>query len=139
MFSFHSRYVVGILVLGFSLLALPRLGHPQAFCPSHSEGWQPVAYQELTLDAVTPRGLDISALATLPHGIAMALVSVEGATIRFVWITTTPTPSGTIGHELAPGERFFLCGRAMIESWRGIRTSQGSGNATVRVTLFQPS
>ena len=136
MFSFHSRHVIVFLVLGLSLLAFPRLGHSQSFCPSHSEGWQPVAYQELTLDAVTPRGLDISPLATLPHGIAMALVSVEGATIRFAWTTT---PSGTTGHELAPGERFFLCGRAMIETWRGIRTSQGSGNAIVRVTLFQPS
>lgn len=123
------------VVLMIGLCLWPQLSRGQSFCSSQSQGWRPVAYQHLTIDAVTPQSLDLRALPAAATNLAMALVSVEDATIRFGF---TVAPTATDGHEIAPGERFFLCGRAMLEQWKAIRTSQGSANAQVRISLFAP-
>ena len=121
-------------VLFVSLLS-PCWSYAQVYCPAGPQGWRPVSYAEKTVDNLTPMSIDISQLPAAPTNLAMALVSTEDATVRFVF---SGVPTSTKGHELAPGTDFFLCGRAMIEAFRAIRTSTGSQNALVHISLFLP-
>jgi hypothetical protein len=123
-----------LLLLGV-LVLLPRVSLAQIYCPTGPEGWRPVAYQAWTVGTGTPRGIDVAQLPPSATNLAMALVSVEAATIRFAFATP---PTSDDGHELAPGERLVLCGWGMLTMFRAIRTSQGSANAQVRISLFQP-
>src|SRR5262245_32165010 len=102
-------------------------------CLSGGQAFRPVDFQEFVINNTTAVGIDTSKLPEAATNIAMAYVSVEDATIRFRF---SGLPTQTSGHELAPGANHILCGRPVIESFRAIRTSTGSGNAIMRVTLF---
>lgn len=126
----------GLLVVGL-LLGNVAPSAAQVYCPAGTQGWRPVAYEVLTVDNLTVQRLDLSALPPSATNLAMALISVEDATVRFTFAGAERL-SADNGHELAPGERFFLCGRVMLEQFSVIRTSQGSANARLRISLFHP-
>lgn len=133
---FARRHVLAcVLLLLFWMFCAPGDSIAQSYCPTGGQGWKPVNMQAITVDALTAKGIDVSALPASPTNLAMALVSTENATIRF---TFSGAPTGTSGHELAPGNNFFICGRVMIEAFQAIRTSTGSQNALVHISLFQP-
>lgn len=103
-------------------------------CYSGDRGFRVVDYQEFTVNNLTPVSIDVSKLpAAGTTEIAMAYVSVEDATIRFRF---SGVPTQTSGHEIAQGSSYVVCGRSVIASFLAIRTSTGSGNAIMRVTLF---
>jgi hypothetical protein len=105
----------------------------QQTCLSGGQPFRPVDYQELTVTNTTAIALDTAKLPAATTNIAMALVSVEDATIR---VRFNGLPTATSGHEVAAGTTTVLCGRLLIEGFRAIRTSSGAGNAVLRVTLF---
>lgn len=127
------RLFLAALLLG-SLCGV-RDSAAQAYCPAGGAGWQSVSYVTLTVDALTPARIDLSTLPPAPTNLAMALLTVENATLRFRFFGA---PTADNGHELAPGAHFFICGRTLIEQFQAIRTSTGSQNALVHISLFQP-
>ena len=126
------RLIGGLLLLLSSLCWVSAV-HGQA-CIVAGQSFVAVSYQEYTV-STTALGLDLSGMLPAATSMAQALVTVEAATIRF---TFTGEPTGTSGHELLPGNHFFICGRAMMASFRAIRSSQGSQDALMRVSISQP-
>jgi hypothetical protein len=127
-----SRVLLLLLVLWLSSVVPD--SHAQAPCQAEGKAWRPVDYQEFTVTNLTPVGIDTAQLpAPGTTDIAMAYISIEEATIRFRF---SGLPSDTSGHEVAAGTSTILCGRRIIASFRAIRTSSGSSNAIMRVTLF---
>jgi hypothetical protein len=125
---------VFLLLLGLCLWCWVPQSVAQQTCRSEGKGFRAIDFQEFTVTNTVPVSIDMAKLpAQGTTDIAMAYISVEDATIRFRF---AGVPSQTSGHEIAAGASTVLCGRSVIETFRAIRTSSGSGNAIVRITLF---
>lgn len=131
----RQRACLWLVALLLALLGGPWPSAAQSLCPSPTGGWTPLSFQTLTVSAVAVAQIDVSTLPQSLSNIAMALLTVENATLRFRF---DADPTDTAGHELAAGVNFVLCGRQLITAWRGIRTSTGQANALVRISLFAP-
>ena len=61
-----------------------------------------------------------------------AVITCEGDQIRFRYDGTAPT--STVGHILNPGDKLILEGRSNILSFRAIRSSAATADATLAIT-----
>lgn len=83
----------------------------------------PLGYQQIT-------SLSTSTALTVPAGATMALISVEGAAIRYRDDGTAPTAS--IGMPIAVGQAFQYTGTLSL-----IRFIQQSSSATINVLYYK--
>jgi hypothetical protein len=130
--SHPGRQWTNCLRFTIALLLLPAVSWAQV-CRSGAEGFAPVAYQEYLVDATTVVSINLSVLPPAATNLGMALVTVEGANVRYTYVGI---PTATSGHSLEPPGNLYLCGRTMLEGFRMIRDAQGAQNAMVRITIF---
>ena len=95
----------------------------------------PGAYEAITVadSAIGPTLADLTTAELADRApVSAALLTVETAAVRFRVDGGTPTSS--VGHELVPGESFWVYGHSAVENLLMIRTTATS--ASVKVTYF---
>ena len=93
-------------------------------------GYDPVpnGYQALTI-AGTAVGLDASMITTGTAALAFATLETAGISISDV-----VTPTTAIGHQLAAGSQFYICGRQSLLAFKAIALA---GTATLKVSYYK--
>lgn len=123
------RLITIVLLLVFHLLAIAtpgRIAEAQT-CPGFSFPVSPLASEKLTASTTAV------ALTSGTYGKAvMAVVTVEGGSIRYLDNGTAPT--ATVGLRADAGAVLIICGNAAIAKFQAIR--QGAADADLNAAYY---
>lgn len=123
----HGGRCRALMVL---FLALCGLGSSRAFAQSCPGVYDPSDYEALAISS-TAVPLTSAKIPASAAGLGMALVTVESNTVNF---SVTGTPTASVGHQVAAGGSFVLCGLPTLQAFKAIRVS---ADATLKVTYFR--